>query len=314
MQKLQAGTIGNYMFASGNAFVSEPGVPNGIIDHIDGDVISGWCLDPDNPHTLLDLELRVGDVVVASFRTGHSRIDIAQAFGVETPCGFRFEFSDIPPNLATQALDSYLDEMSREPATTARLRVTLADQLVELSRWEKTGSDLANVNLLYILRSQDALGGVKISALADVVTRTRQGNPVALPTFAGSIASEELPSFLDDMVREKSFYLLQGIEHRISDKTIDSETLVMILSTSVASRDAPLVRRVCRSLAASGRVLNIPISVVLSVSNLIADQDALLSPTRTKLPSDVLIAALNVTRDVIQRQKVIIETLCNRAG
>ena len=145
MQKPQPKTFEDYVFASGDAFLANAGLPSGIIDHIDSNSIAGWCIDPENPHALVDLELRVSDVVVAHFRTGHPRADIAQVFGVETPCGFRLEFTDIPPTLAKQALDTYSDHISATPAANANLRVTLNDRPVELLRWKTTGNDFANV-------------------------------------------------------------------------------------------------------------------------------------------------------------------------
>jgi hypothetical protein len=150
----------SFAYASSDAVNHSDVTPGGSVDRIHQERIEGWCVDPLAPHEPVTLELRICGTPVAEFVTEVVRPDIGRCFGTETPCGYSFDFADIPPDRAAAALARHEEELAARPDRPADLRVTVKGKPVELPRWAGLISDCDNKQMLLCLRASQAIDSI----------------------------------------------------------------------------------------------------------------------------------------------------------
>lgn len=104
----------------------------GGVDMFEKGVITGWCLDADNPLACVELEISLGDVVIGRAKTSTLRTDISRAIGFPVRVGFSFRTREMDSACLADLAKTLSGLTAADRSDRRLLRIRVADTSVEI--------------------------------------------------------------------------------------------------------------------------------------------------------------------------------------
>jgi hypothetical protein len=220
--------------------------------------------------------------------------------------------TEIPSDQAKLALNEYANDLAAMSGQPCDLRVTIKGQDLELPRWSDAGSTFSNANFLYVLKSSVSQAEpVPSSPLYSIrVYNTDDVN--SSDYFLRNIPAWEFRESLERIIDNKSFYLLRGVSQRVWDPTLGEEDLITLLFAVCRAGDPALIHSVVDALQITNRITSVPFALVCALCNLIQDKPLDGRAHNASIIPDIILSTINVEKDVVQRQKNLINALIQK--